>query len=234
VLPGVAWMLLAVAEPTSESGPSSAGTAASTPESERSSAVAAASTSAPSVELALRARLAARYPTVSRWEIKPFTAEMPVFGSDVKVVLLGSRSAVQVGRRVYWYSVAGFGQVVSATRGAAPGQALVPGDGQLSESNLLAANCDPVLDPAELNGKRAKKTLRANEIVCAASIEPRPLVARGDEITVRYLSSNVSLTIDGVAQNDGRAGDSLLVLNPHSHDLFRAVVSGAREVTIHE
>jgi len=209
--------LLAVAEPTSPAEPASAEV-----------------TSATECETALRARLAERYPQVSRWEIKAFTAAMPADSSEVKVVLIGPRSAVQIGRRVYWFSVAGFGQVVSATRGAAPGQALAPRDGQLSESNILAANCDPVLDPADLSGKRAKKTLRANEIVCAASLEPRPLVARGDEIIVRYVGANVSLTIDGVAQNDGRAGDSLLVLNPHSHDLFRAVVSGAREVTIHE
>jgi hypothetical protein len=108
-------------------------------------------------EAALRASLAERYPSVTRWEIKPFTEDMPA-ATDAKVVVLGARSA----------------------------------------------------------------------------IEPRPLVARGEEITVRYVSPNVVLTINGVAQNDGAAGDSLLVLNPRSHNLFRAVVSGAREVTIHE
>jgi flagella basal body P-ring formation protein FlgA len=116
----------------------------------------------------------------------------------------------------------------------APWQAIDAGDVQLAEGNILAANCDPLVDPAQLSGKRAKKTLRANEIVCAAAVEPRPLVARGEEIVVRYVGSKVSLTTNGVAQNDGMAGQSLLVLNPHSHDLFRAVVSGAREVTIHE
>jgi len=60
------------------------------------------------------------------------------------------------------------------------------------------------------------------------------LVTRGEEIVVRYVGPNVSLTTNGVAQHDAGVGDSLLVLNPHSHDLFRAVVSGAREVTIHE
>jgi len=186
------------------------------------------------VESALRASLAERYPSVTRWEIKPFIEDMPAT-SEAKVVLLGPRSAVKVGRRVYWYSVAGFAQVVSATRGVAPGQALEPRDGQLSESNVLAAaNCEPLTDPTALYGKRTRKTLRANEIVCASAIEPRPLIARGEEITVRYVSPNVVLTINGVAQHDGAAGDSLLVLNPRSHDLFRAVVTGAREVTIHE
>jgi len=184
-------------------------------------------------EAALRASLAARYPSVTRWEIRPFTEGTPAV-DEAKVVLLGARSAVKVGRRVYWYSVAGFSQAVSTTRGLAPGQALEPRDGHLSESNIIAANCEPVTDPAALTGKRTRKALRANEIVCASAIEPRPLVARGEQITVRYVSTNVVLTINGVAQSDGADGDSLLVLNPRSHDLFRAVVSGAREVTIHE
>jgi flagella basal body P-ring formation protein FlgA len=184
-------------------------------------------------EAALRASLAERYPSVTRWQIKAFTEDMPA-ATEAKVVLLGPRSAVRVGRRVYWYSVAGFSQVVSTLHGLAPGQALEPRDGQLSESNIVAANCEPVTDPTALSGKRTRKALRANEVVCVSAIEPRPLVARGEQITVRYVSSNVVLTINGVAQNDGAAGDSLLVLNPRSHDLFRAVVSGAREVTIHE
>jgi flagella basal body P-ring formation protein FlgA len=184
-------------------------------------------------EAALRASLAERYPSVTRWEIKAFTENMPA-ADEAKVVLLGPRSAVKVGRRVYWYSVAGFSQAVSATHGLAPGQALEPRDGQVSESNILAANCEPVTDPNALSGKRTRKALRPNEIVCASAIEPRPLVARGEEITVHYVSTNVVLTINGVAQSDGATGDSLLVLNPRSHDLFRAVVSGAREVTIHE
>jgi flagella basal body P-ring formation protein FlgA len=167
-------------------------------------------------EAALRARLTERYPTVTRWDIKAFTKQMPQTTDEVKVVQLGSRSAVQIGRRVYWYSVAGFGPAVSATHTVAPGQAINAGDVQLAEANILAANCDPVSDPAQLGAKRAKKTLRADEIVCAKSVEPLPLVARGD------------------AQHDAGVGDTLLVLNPHSHDLFRAVVSGAREVTIHE
>jgi len=210
VLPGVLAMLLASTD--------------APPPSER----------VPATEAALRASLVARFPSVSRWEIKPFSTQMPQPASDVKVVQLGSRSAVQIGRRVYWYSVAGFGPAVSATHTVGPGQVINAGDVQLAEGNILAANCDPVLDPAQLSGKRAKKTLRADEIVCAKSVEPRPLVTRGEEIVVRYVGPNVSLTTNGVAQHDAGVGDSLLVLNPHSHDLFRAVVSGAREVTIHE
>jgi flagella basal body P-ring formation protein FlgA len=203
VLPGIIALLLEAAEPTSVA------------------------------ETVLRVSLAERYPGVSRWEIKAFTAQMPT-ADEVKVVLLGPRSAVQVGRHVYWYSVAGFGRAVSALHAVAPGQPLTAADGRLAESNILAANCEPVRDPGDLSGKRARKILRANEIVCTSAIEPRPLVARGEEVVVRYVGPNVALTINAVAQADGVAGDSLLVLNPHSHDLFRAVVSGAREVTIHE
>ena len=189
---------------------------------------------ASAVETVLRARLMERYPTVTRWDIHPFTAQPPDTSGDAKVVVLGARSAVQVGRRVYWYSVAGFGTALIATHAVAPGQPLNTGDGRLTEGNLVAANCDPLRAPADLSDKRARKTLRANEIICSTQVEPRPWVARGEAIVVRYVGPNVSLTTNGVAQKDGVAGDSLLVLNPNSHDLFRAVVSGVREVTIHE
>src|SRR6185503_21045809 len=80
------------------------------------------------VEAVLLEKLRMRYPDVTRWEVKPFdrvnTATAPSDGDKLEIVALGSRTAVRVGRRVQWYAVAGFREVVSAARRAAAGESL--------------------------------------------------------------------------------------------------------------
>jgi flagella basal body P-ring formation protein FlgA len=183
---------------------------------------------------ALEAALRQRYPEVIRWAIRPLGGAPPSGDSDGRIVTLGPRSALQVHGRVYWYAVEGFEPVVSAAHVLAAGQATVPGDGVVEEQDVVGAGCEPLTSVSALEGARARRLLHPNEIICASMIEPKPLVARGDAVTVRYVGPGLVLTTKGVAQSDGRSGDSLMVRNPGSRDLFRAVVSGPGEVTIHE
>ena len=150
------------------------------------------------------------------------------------VALLGPRSAVRVRNRVFWYDVAGFEDAVTVIHGVSRGDPLEPTDATLSERDVVAAHCDALRAVDALNGMRASRTLRANQIVCADSIEKRPPVTRGEEVTVRYLGPKVTLTTKGIAESDAALGAALLVRNPESHDSFRAVASGIGEVTINE
>lgn len=183
---------------------------------------------------ALLADLQQRYPDVIRWEIKPLAAAAPDEAQGTEVVLLGARSAVRVRNHVYWYSVAGFARVVSAVRAISLGEALGVRDGQLLEGNVVAANCRPLTDLQALTGRRAKKALSAQQIICLTALEEQPAVARGAEVVVHYVGGSVNLTTTGIAESDAAVGDALLVRNPRSRDHFRAVVSGTKEVTVHE
>jgi flagella basal body P-ring formation protein FlgA len=184
-------------------------------------------------EDALRAELQRRFPHVERWDIRPFS-DVESAGGSPKVVSVGARSAVRVGRRLRWYAVSGFQPVVSATHAMGTGAALNAKAGRIEERDVIAAGCDPLTDTGALDGMRTRRPLRANEVICAKAIEPRPTVARGETVTVRYVGERVSLVTKGVAKSDGNLGDSLIVSPVKSRDSFAAQVSGAGEVTIHE
>jgi flagella basal body P-ring formation protein FlgA len=196
----------------------------------------ASASGAKDVEAVLLDALRARYPEVMRWEVQPFDrANSAQATADADQVLsLGARSAVRVGRRVQWYTVAGFRNVVSAVHRAAAGDSLDPTAAQIEERDVLAARCEPLVDVDALTGMRAKRPLRADEIICTNEIEPRPLVARGEPVVVKYVGPHVTLTTKGIAQADGAIGDTLRVRDARNSAEFAAQVSGAGEVTIHE
>jgi flagella basal body P-ring formation protein FlgA len=183
----------------------------------------------------LLASLRQRYPAVTRWDVRPLSPQLsPAGAGSASIALLGPRSAVRLGNKIYWYAVSGYQQVLSATRHIGFGQALDEHDAIEQEKDVLAAGCEPLTRVSELGGMRARHSIGPNDVICAAAVEPRPLVARGDQVTVIYVGNNVVLRTSGIAEKDGAVGETLLVRNPRSHDLFRAVVSGAGEVTVHE
>jgi flagella basal body P-ring formation protein FlgA len=175
-----------------------------------------------------------RYPAVTRWDVKPLADEPPATAAGLSIALLGARSAVKAGNRIYWYAVSGFQPALSATRHIGFGQALDEHDAIVGERDVLAAGCEPLTQAGELSGMRARRSIGLNDVICTAAVEPRPLVSRGDEVRVTYIGSNLVLTTSGIAEKDGAAGETLLIRNPRSHDEFRAVVSGPGEVTVHE
>jgi flagella basal body P-ring formation protein FlgA len=104
----------------------------------------------------------------------------------------------------------------------------------MGSGDLVAAGCAALDSPAALEGMRAKITIDEGEVICMTAIEPRPPVARGDEVTVRYVAGPVMLTTRAVAQADGLVGKTVLVRNTGSGDFFRATVSGKAEVRVDE
>ena len=189
---------------------------------------------AASAEAVLLDNLRSRFPAVTRWVVKPFGEATPPAGGKPRIELLGPRSAVRVGTRVYWYSVEGFETVVSAARRISAGEALSSSAGREEERDVLASRCDPLTSATQLNGARATRFTRRNELMCVQTVEARPPVARGDKVTVRYLGRTVTLVTRGVAEADGAIGEELSVRSEHGSGVFAAIVSGADEVTIHE
>jgi len=184
----------------------------------------------------LRTELEQRYPDVQRWEIRELEAKNSTSVTDapVEIVRIGARSAVRIGRHVQWYAVEGFRKVLETNRTIDARQAVDAGVADVAERNVLASRCEPLTDVSRLRGMRARRALRARDIICADAIEPRPVIARGEPVTVRYLGSRISVSTKGIARTDGNVGDLLTVQNAGSQAQFNAVVSGAGEVTIHE
>jgi flagella basal body P-ring formation protein FlgA len=196
----------------------------------------------------LKSELERKYSEVIRWSIVslPRQALIEIPGEVVpsmQVTHIGSRSAVELSWadarsarqvRTLWFNVEGAQSMVVAAHDVAPAASLSIADAMLEERDVMALGCSSLNDPNELQQMRTRRALRSGTAICREAIEPRPAVARGENVTVRYSSERVSITSKGIAQDDGQVGQRLRVINPISKDSFLAVVSAAREVLVHE
>jgi flagella basal body P-ring formation protein FlgA len=210
-------------------------------------------------EQALRVKLEQAYPTVTRWEIGLLPASQEPAADagtlnargqnaagdhpSIVVTRVGERSAVWVGspmtaerRRgsLLWFNVAGYGPALVAAHAIAAADSLDPHDATAAERDVVAADCPLIADRGALAGMRAKRLLRAGDIICSTLLEPVPPVSRGKEVTLLYVGRSFTLTARGIAQGDGLLGKPVTVRNSSSGDVLTATVSGQAEVSVHE
>lgn len=200
-------------------------------------------------ESALRSRLHAAYPAVTRFQVDPLpqwrgSASLQHEGvahATVLVTRLGARSAVWVGTSpdsaaprgaLLWFQVAGYAPAVVATHLLASGAALEAADGQLANRDVVAAGCLPLTDPVQLVGMRAATLVPRDQVICAAAIEPLPPVARGERVTARFAAGGILITTQVMAQSDGVIGGPVTVRNLDGGPVYNATVIGKAEVSV--
>lgn len=201
-------------------------------------------------ESALLQRLHAAYPRATRFAIDPLPTEWRasawlerahVAHPTVLVTRVGSRSAVWVGTSpesgvprgaMLWFQVAGYAPAVVATQLLASGTALQAGDGEMANRDIVAADCQPLSDPAQLAGMRATRLVLRGDVLCAGAVEPLPPVARGERVTARFAAHGVSITTQAVAQGDGVIGAPVAVRNIGGGPVYSATVTGKAEVSV--
>jgi flagella basal body P-ring formation protein FlgA len=191
-------------------------------------AVAAAGDSATG---AIETRLHSQRPEVIRWEIAEIagSARRVAPGGDVQLVgTVGPRTAVRFGDgRVRWYSVEGFGRVMTSVHALAAGAEVAATDLALSERDVIALGCEPLVELGDLRRWRATRRVAAGEPLCTHSIEPAPEVQRGHEVTVRAELGVIQVSRVLVANNDAWTGERVRLRDPASGETLQAVVTGA-------
>lgn len=75
-------------------------------------------------------------------------------------------------------------------------------------------------------GKAMKWPIREGGIVRMIDVTAPVMIKRGEVIRVRWISQSLSLSLMGQAQKDGAQGDTITVMNPQSHKLIEAAVTG--------
>lgn len=82
----------------------------------------------------------------------------------------------------------------------------------------------------DLDGREARRQLRAGETVRADDVRRPILVTKGSTVTMTFDLPGVSLTAIGRAVSEGGLGESVTVLNPVSYRQITATVTGAGQV----
>jgi flagella basal body P-ring formation protein FlgA len=211
-------------------------------------ATATAGTWQEAADRALDHALRSAHPAVVQWSTEALIgkrqAAMLQSAGDfhASAVHLGKRSAVRLtwqGKRgeqstLVWFGVSGMQSVITAASDLRMGTPLGADVARQAHSDVMAAACTPITSPDALTGKRTRRSIRAGEVICEAAIEPQPAVGRGQHVTVIATVGAVTVTAQGIAQQDAGLGERLRVKSPSSGLVYVASATGQGEVTVHE
>ncbi|OYV40259.1 MAG: flagella basal body P-ring formation protein FlgA [Rhodospirillales bacterium 20-64-7] len=123
-------------------------------------------------------------------------------------------------------TVAATQEVVVTARPVAAGAPLEPGDVTLQRKPVAAyAGRQAFYDTAGLLGATATMNLPAGAVLTGADIQEPVLVQAGQTASVTVVSGGVRLTVNAVADQAGRVGETILMTNPSSGQRFHALVT---------
>jgi flagella basal body P-ring formation protein FlgA len=118
--------------------------------------------------------------------------------------------------------------VVVAARPVTAGATLTPDDLTVRpEPDSLDAGRRAYHDPAQLIGATAVMNLPAGTILDSSDIAEPVAVVAGQTVAVDVRSGVVDVSINAVADQTGRIGDTILLTNPSSGKRFTALVTAA-------
>jgi len=115
---------------------------------------------------------------------------------------------------------------VSAREPLPAGRAIQPGQLRLENATLSPFGPQPARTLAEVVGRMPRRPVPAGAPVFLNQLDIPPEIHGGDAVTVRVISGQARLMLEGVAGGDGRRGDLIPVRNPVTGRTFRARVEG--------
>jgi flagellar basal body P-ring formation protein FlgA len=129
-----------------------------------------------------------------------------------------------------WLDV--FKEVACAARNLEQGRVLKPSDFYLERRNVSRDMDEAVSDTGRLAGLMAKHNFRKGDMLKHWMVEKKPVVQRGDQVTILVESGLLRVTIPGKVLDDGFAGETVSVENSMSNKKIFARVVDAVTVRV--
>lgn len=84
----------------------------------------------------------------------------------------------------------------------------------------------------ELSGLRTTRLIQAGDVITGNLVETVPVIARGGGVQIRFKRGMLEITTPGVARQDGKIGDEILVKCVESKKSYLAKVIDANTVLV--
>lgn len=123
-------------------------------------------------------------------------------------------------------------EVVVAARPLARGQRLSREDLALDRRDVGRLRTHATTDPEPLVGYVLTRPVPAGRVLDSGLLEAPVLVERGRRVRMAVEGAGVTITMSGVALEDGALGDTVQVRNPASRRVVEGVVVGAALVRL--
>ncbi|MGU3537248.1 flagellar basal body P-ring formation chaperone FlgA [Methylobacterium sp. A54F] len=121
-------------------------------------------------------------------------------------------------------------EVAVLTRGVNRGEAVNPADVVIERRPREGT--PPDAQAAATAGEVAQRALAAGTVLRGGDTAPPDLVARGDAVSIVYETPGISLSMRGQANESGRLGATVSVLNVASKKVLQATVIGPGRVSV--
>ncbi|WP_456433559.1 flagellar basal body P-ring formation chaperone FlgA [Thermosulfuriphilus sp.] len=183
---------------------------------------------------------------ISRLYCQPQVVEIPGKDFEVRAHLLSRvlrpglvTMLVDIssnGRLIRRVRVAGrleiYQKILVTKRDLPRGSEVFPEDLTLVRFPLSRLPQDVISDPEDLRDKVLKRSLRAGSPLRASLLKPRPLVRRGEMVTIVAESGALKVTALGEAREDGAKGEIIRVKNVATRKEVMAQVVGPNLVKV--
>ena len=114
-------------------------------------------------------------------------------------------------------------EIVVAALDIPRGKPVSQGDLELRKMSLSRAPSGVVLEPSQVVGQLARKTLFAGAPLSARDVEPRTVIQRNQIVVVEMMAGGLRVQTRARAMSMARAGDMVLCANLNSKDQFQGV-----------
>jgi flagella basal body P-ring formation protein FlgA len=112
------------------------------------------------------------------------------------------------------------------------GQPITPDCIKTVRMNLAKAPKNAILSKERVMGRRAKRSIGANRILCRNQVEVLPVVKRGDLVQVVARSTALNISTKGMARESGGPGERIRVQNMSSKRIIYAQILDAQTVQV--
>ena len=130
------------------------------------------------------------------------------------------------------YQVRRFAAAVVAGKQIERGQVITAEDVSTARCEVSATSAQPFADPAEVAGMRARRTLRAGEMITRAAVDEPPVIERGQKVWVTVLCGAIRIQAEAIAAEDAPANGTVRLKSASSGDSFTARVDGDGRVFV--
>ena len=124
------------------------------------------------------------------------------------------------------YQVRMFAVAVVAAKQIERAQVISAEDVSTARCEVSATSAQPFAHPAQLAGMRARRTLRAGEMITRAAVDEPPAIARGQKVWVTVVCGAIRIQAEAIAAEDAPANGTVRLKNASSGDSFTARVDG--------
>ncbi len=121
-------------------------------------------------------------------------------------------------------------RIVVPAHDIARGEIIAKSDLSYQTVPAIRSLSDIATSVSDLDGREARRLLRAGEPVRNDDVRRPILVTKGSTVTMTFEAPGITLTAVGRAVGEGGLGESVVVLNPVSYRQVTATVTGAGQV----